>query len=384
MKKSKLIILSFIIVVFPTVLSGCWDYKEIDTLAIVAGIAIDRDISTNEYIVTTEIITTQAQGFTSNVNSELFTSKGDTIFEAMRNMIQKTGLRLYWSGTKVVIISKTIASQGIIPVIDWTSRDSDVRPDIWIMISKGDSAAEILKHKVKLNEVTSFHLDDTMMSGKILSGFKDSRLNSFLNEMTSEGNSCLLATVENQSSDDAIEPRLSGSAIFKSDKLVGYIDDTETLYMQMIKNKAHEGLIVLKNILGSSTNITLEIFENRTKLTPKYNNGRVSMIIDIYPVIAIDEVQGTKDFMKEENLKMLQSEAEKEIEVRVQSLIDKLQKDYDSDVLGFDETFMREKPKASEDFKKSGEDIFQNMKTVVKVHMKIKGSGKTIKSIPTS
>jgi len=365
----------------PIILCGCWNYKEIDSLAIVAGIAIDKDMNTKEYKVTAEIITTQMQGVSSVISSELFTSQGDTIFQAMRSMIEKTGIRLYWSGTKVVIINEAIASEGIIPVIDWISRDSDVRPDIWLLISKGDNAEDILKHKVKLNEVTSFHLDDAMTSGKIISGFKDSRLSAFIDEINLKGNSSAIATVKNEPNDGTISPRLSGSAIFKLDKMVGYLDDRETLYMQMIKNKIQEGLIVLKNVSGSNSNVTLEIFQNRTKLTPTYNNGAVSMIIDIYPVVAIDELQGNKDFMKEENLKILQSEAEKEIEVRVQSVINKLQKTYNCDVLGFEETFNKKFPKASKNLKKEGKDIFANLKTEVNVHLQIKGSGKTIKPI---
>ena len=365
----------------PIILCGCWNYKEVDTLAIVAGIAIDKDLNTKEYIVTTEVITTQLQGVSSVISSELFTSRGDSIFQAMRNMIEKTGLRLYWSGTKVLIINESIAAEGIIPAIDWTSRDSDVRPDIWLLISKGNTAAEILKHKVKINEVTSFHLDDTMMSGKVLSGFKDSRLSTFIDEINSEGKSSAIATVKNEPKDDTIAPRLSGSAIFKADKMMGYLDENENLYLQIIKNKIQEGLIVLKNVSGSDTSVTLEIFQNKTKLTPLYNNGSVSMKIDIYPVVAIDELQGNKNFMKEENIIRLQNEAEKEIEVRVQAIINKLQKKYDCDILGFSDIFNKEKPKVVKNFKKSGRDLFSEIKTEVHVHLQIKGSGKTIKPI---
>ena len=44
--------------------------------------------------------------------------------------------------------------------------------------------------------------------------------------------------------------------------------------------------------------ITLEIHENRTKLTPLYNNGTVSLIIDIYPVVTIDDSQELKILSK--------------------------------------------------------------------------------------
>lgn len=375
-------VIIFVIVICPIILCGCWNYREIDTLAIVAGIAIDKDVATNKYLVTTEIITSQTQGGSSLVSSEIYTAEGDSIFSAVRNTINKTGLKLFWSGAKVVIISKSVASDGVIPVIDWTNRSSDVRSDMWVLISKGNSAAEILKTKSKLNLITSYHIDDAMQSGRTLSKFTDSRLWSFIDGMSSEGKAEAVATVENAVYNGTIEPSISGTAIFKQDKLIGYIDENETEYMLMIQNKMKEGLINLKDVSGSGTGITLEIDSNKTKLTPIYNNGTASMIIDIYPVVTIQEVEGTKDFMKEDNLLILQSEAQKRIKFQVQHLITKLQKDYNSDVLGFGETFEEQNPKVAQSYKKNGEDIFENINTVVNVHLKIRGSGRTTNSIP--
>jgi len=379
MKKNKLVIFIFIIAMCPITLCGCWNYKEIDSMAIVAGMAIDKDIITNKYIITIEIITSQSQGSSSTISSEFYSSEGDSILSAERSVVGKTGIPLLWYEAKVVIISEPVAVEGVIPVIDWPNRDSDLRADMWMIIAKGNSAAEILKNKIKPDQIVSYHLDDIMKRGGLLSKFPESKLWSFIDGIASEGKSGVVVAVKNNISDKTIEP--TGSAIFKEDKLVGYLDGDETLYMRMIKNKIKEGVITLKNVSGSATSITLEIFENRTKLTPIYNNGMVSLIIDISPIVIISEVGGSKDFMKDENLKILQSEAEKKIGANVNYLISKLQKDYDCDVLGFGELFEKEKPKVSKNFKENGEDIFISLKTVVNVHLQIKGSGKTIKPI---
>lgn len=383
--KKKLVMVIFIIIICPIILVGCWNYREIDSLAIVTGMAIDKDRITKKYIVTTEIITTQMSGVSSIIDSELYRSEGHSIFSAVRNSIEKTGLKLFWSDAKVLIISEAIALEGIIPVIDWVNRSSDTRPDMWMLISTGSTAAEILEAKVKLNSVTSFHLNETMKSGTTLSKFTDSRLWSFVAGISSEEKFETVATVKNELHEDrdSLAPRISGSAVFTVDKLVGYLSSNETLYMLMIKNKLKQGLIVLENALETDTTVTLGIHESRTKLTPLYNNGIASLIIDIYPDVTIDDIAGSKDFIKEDSLKKLQSEGENKIKAEIQHLISKLQRDYKSDVLGFGETFQKEKPKVSKAFKKNGEDLFENLKTEVKVHLQIKGSGKTNDSITT-
>lgn len=381
MKKKKLIMIILIIIMCPILLCGCWDYEEIDSLAIVSGIAVDKDKISNKYTVTAEIITTQMQGSSSIISSELYVSEGESVFSAVRNMIQKTGLKLFWSDAKVLIVSESLATEGVIPVIDWLNRSSDVRPDMWFLISKGETAAEILKCKVKLNEVVSFHLNDTMHSGIILSKYTFSNLWSFIDRLTAEGNSQAVATVKNELNDSTIAPRLSGSAIFKSDKLVGYLDGNETLFMLMLRNNIKDGLITFKNVSGTNTNVTLELYENTTKLTPHYNNGSASLIIDIYPIISIAEVQGTENFIEDKNLKIFQNEAENNMKVQIQSLISKLQK-YDTDILDFGEIFQKEKPKISKNLKRSGINIFPNIKTEVNVHLDIKSSGRMNNSIP--
>lgn len=380
--KKKLVLIIFIIIICPLMLVGCWNYREIDSLAIVTGIAIDKDMITKKYIVTTEIITTQMSGVSSIINSELYRSEGDSIFSAVRNTIERTGLKLFWSDAKALIISQEIALEGLIPVIDWVNRSSDVRSDMFMLISMGNSAADILKAKVKLNAVTSFHLNEAMKSGGTVSTFTDSRLWTFIDGISKEGKSETVATVKNEMlNDDTIAPHIAGSAIFKADKLVGYLSPKETLNMLIIKNKLKQGLIVLENVLDSDTVVTLGIHENTTKLTPLYSNGKALLRIDINPVVTIDDVAGTKDFIKEDNLKILQREAENKIKAQIQYLISKLQNDLNSDVLGFGEIFEKEKPKVSKTFKKNGEDIFTNIKTEVTVHLQIKGSGKTNKSI---
>lgn len=382
MNNFKLVI--FIIVMCPLILCGCWNYEEIETFAIVAGVALDKDIITNNYIITTEIITTETTGTSSSISSEIYSCESESIQNASTNMVKKTGLKLFWSDAEVAIISETIAMEGIIPLIDWFLRDHEVRPDIFLIISRGNTAAEILKSKNKLTEVASFHLRNVFRSEESLYSLAGSRVWSFVDEISSESKSTAVATVKNVSLNDTVSSSLSGVAIFKADKLVGYLSATETLYMHIIKNKLKEGLITLSNVSGSDTNVTLEILKNRTKLTPHYTNGKASMLIDINQVVSISEVQGAKNFLMPDTLKILEIEAEKKIQTEVQRLISKLQKTYNSDILGFAVTFKQKKPRESKILKEIGEDIFQDIKTDVNVHVQINHSGLTNKPAYTA
>lgn len=381
MKKVKLGMLIFLITAFPFICCSCWNYKEIDTFAIVAGMAIDKDMVKNKYIVTVEVVTTQIQGITSNIGSELYSTEGDSIFEAVKNLIEKTGLRLYWSDTKTIIISESLARSGVIPVIDFINRDSEPRYDMWLLISRNSTAGEILRNKVILNEIVSFHIDDGMNSEKLVSKYTDSKLISFINGIMSPTRVATVAMIKNEPTDDKIAARINGAAIFKGDKLVGYLDGDETLYMLMIKNKIRSGLIILKNPTSDTKDVTLEIFGNKSKLIPSYINGTPFITIEDNLSVDIAEIGGTTDFTMEENLKKLKSETEKKLVSEFQLLINKMQHKYDADIFGFEEVFEKNMPKISEKFKKSNKDIFEAMKFKIHVKVSIKGSATVSKPI---
>ena len=109
--------------------SGCWDYREIDKLSIVTGIAIDRG-ENSKYRLTFEIVDTQEGGIEKKTKSKLIESEGETIFDAVRNASKVTSPRPYFGHMRIVILSEQIAEEGVIDIIDFLNRDPEPRLNI--------------------------------------------------------------------------------------------------------------------------------------------------------------------------------------------------------------------------------------------------------------
>jgi len=116
MKKIKIILLLFTILMNSILTTGCWNYREVDKLLIVAGVAVDKGVK-YPFKVTAEIILISS-GKDQKMTSKTISAEGTTMFDAVRNIISISGKKLYWSHSKVVIISKEIASEGVTKVID--------------------------------------------------------------------------------------------------------------------------------------------------------------------------------------------------------------------------------------------------------------------------
>ncbi|MBW4841404.1 MAG: hypothetical protein KZY74_18615 [Paenibacillaceae bacterium] len=129
------------------VLSGCWNYREVDKMTTVAGIAIDKGEKEGEIRLTVEVVDGLGGKDAMSIGSSRISLSGHTMFEIVRRMITESGNRLYWAHAKSIILSEEIARDGAAKVIDWYVRDSETRSDIHILVSGEETAEEVLSSK---------------------------------------------------------------------------------------------------------------------------------------------------------------------------------------------------------------------------------------------
>ena len=202
----------------------------------VAGAAIDWDSKEEKFIVTAEIIKPKG-GRETEMVAEVITFKSVTLFDAMRRAISISGRKLYWAHTYVLIISDTVARQGIMPILDLLTRGAEFRYNIWLAVSKENTAGKILASKPKLYDSVSFQLADVFKAQKSSSYFLNSEAWYFIKDYTGEGISPVLSAVKLYDNNGKQIPNLSGGAVFKKDKLVGYMDEIDAKSLLIVKNE---------------------------------------------------------------------------------------------------------------------------------------------------
>lgn len=370
MIKIKTIILFLIILMSTIFTAGCWNYREVDKMAIVAGVAVDKGANDN-YIVTAEILHISG-GRDSKIESETITMEGKTIFDAVRNGISLSGEKLYWAHAKVIILSRKIASEGVAKVIDWYVRDSETRTEVYILVSQGDSAMEILKGQTMIEEVKSFTLSEMIRNQKNLSKAPEINILQFCNDLEAEGISAIAPAISLRKIEGRLVPQIMGTAIFKEDKLVGFLDGEETKTMLFIKDEVRGGVLV-EGIQGGKINTptALEIFKNKTRVKPVIDDEGISMELNVETKVAIDEIAGTENFIEDEGRNLLEQSAEKSLKNQIVALIEKMQSQYDSDIFGFGAKLRGYYFKAWNDVGGNWEETFKdlNVEVATKVHI---------------
>lgn len=385
MKKRKILYL-FIILFLNTVLSsGCWNYREIDKLAIVSGIAIDKEKGDSRYALTVEIATPSPSEKGGGVTtSEIYETRAKTMFEGVRNMIVETGKKAYWSHSKVIIISRQIAEEeGVAPVLDFFYRDSETRRDVLVLISNAPTAGELLKEEHDKATLLSYKIDTAVRSQKSISRFPLTELRDVVENFRTEESATLVPVINRNRYREKNKniPQVFGSAVLKRDKVVGYLNGDETKYALWVKGKLKGGLFIVRDILNQEDDISFEMYGNRTKKKADYSDNQLKMKVSVQTDVGIGESTGTIDFSDEKNFKSIKSDAEKKLKTSLNEVVEKLQKDYKADIFDFQKTVEIQQNKVWKKNKSNWNEQFADMPVEIDVNLIIKGTALTSKPI---
>lgn len=381
---NKYFIFILLLVLIITFLTGCWNYREIDKLALVSGIAIDKNNSDGNYEITAEIMKISPSIKESKFDSLKIQSTGKGIFDCMRNMINVSAKQLFWSHASILVVSEDVAKDGILPILDWIVRDTEPRLTLYIVVSKEHNAKEILDLKSLSTEIRSFEIEDMIISNNKLSKVPNVQVHELVNDVSATGFYSVLPTVQMVLNEDKETMALSGGAILNRDKLVGYMDVEDVKYYLFVRNKIKGGLLTTSLTDNNSIdNVTLEIFKNKTKVNPVISNGELSMNIKIKTEVYIGESTTSIDALSKANIQHLKHAAERSLEKDILRVINKIQNDFGLDVFGFGRIVKEKMPNLWKDIDGNWDEIFKDLKVNIDVDINIRGSGHLSKTIKT-
>ncbi len=364
---------------------GCWNYEEINDKGIITGVAIDYEKESDLIIETIEIVTPKMEAGEATIDSQIVDGKGENFFDAARNLIARTGRKLFWGHTKILIISEEVAGNDemLISTLDFLKRDAEPRDDMWILLSREKTAKEIFeKTNIELENIIAFYLDDMLKNEKSASKYHAVPLWKFIDDLSSKGISPTLPTVKLAHYKEKTTSEIYGTGVFKGEKLVGWLDGIETRSYLYLIDELKGGIIVIEEGEGKEiTRISLEIMNNKTKVKPEYTDDDILMKIHIKTAVVIAEIGGEIDYIDKEKRDKLSNDTEKLIKGQIEDVIKKLQKDYESDIFGFGNILEIEKPDLWKTVEDDWDEAFSNLRTEINVEIEIKGSATRLKPI---
>lgn len=389
---NRIISIFFILLILINILTGCWSSKELNELAIVTALGIDK--TENGYLLSVQIINPgEIAGKSISGRTEVirFMSTGDTIFEAIRKLSTDTPRKIYVSHLRVVVFGEKLAREGIGKTLDLLSRDHEMRSDFYITVAKGSTASDLLNiitHQEKIPANKLFNALDN--SEKIWAPTTSVTLDELINSLVSKGKEPTLTGIYVYGNPEIgsdfknvqrVSPktglRIDSIGVFKKDKLKGWLNVEESKGLNYITDKVSSTVV---NVPCEDGKLSIETIRSKTKIKGQMEKGKPKINISVYSEGNVGDVECKIDLTETENIKKLEEKYQNNIKDKIERSVKKAQNKYKSDIFGFGEVIYRADPKAWKLLESNWEQEYENVEVSVRVNAKIRRLGTITKS----
>ncbi|MFC6040579.1 Ger(x)C family spore germination protein [Paenisporosarcina macmurdoensis] len=373
-----------ILIISSLVLTGCWDKRELDELAITMAIGVDE--SDVGYLVTAQVVVpleVSIKGNTGNSPITQFRAEGETIFEAIRKLAKIVPREIYPGHLRMLVISDTVAEKGIGEIVDYFSRNWEMRSDFYVVVAKEMTAQEILNVSTAIETIPANSMFNMLnVAQETWSSTRGIHINDLISDIGSGGKEAVVTGIEvigdeelgsSKKNVETITPgarlRLLDLGVFKEDKLVGWLTEEESIGYNKVTNQVKSSVTTLSCPEGGT--IAIELIRAHSKIKAKIINGTPEVEVKIKTEGNIAEVDCQLDLMKVENITMLEKLYSEKVKEKMQKSITTLQKDFNADIFGFGEAVHRADAKVWKKLEPNWDQEFSELQVNIKVDAKI-------------
>ncbi|MCQ1530156.1 Ger(x)C family spore germination protein [Lutispora saccharofermentans] len=363
--------------------AGCTKYNfgrtEINKILFVNAVGIDKaEDGSDDIIVSSATKNIKpasgsiGESSDSKTKANILTSRGATNAEAIRNLSAFSDKRVFYGHAEYILVGENAAKDDMLKYIDLFNRDHEIRLNSKVLIVKGNTALCALR-EIGNEDIFVGDLLESLLSNKDKLSISDEihivdTMNMFDYPYMSPYIPCIEIVSGNyedsgeQSNIDRL--KLSGFALFKGEKLFGYITDRMARGFNWVRGKIRSGIIVVKEPGGQS--VSLEITESKTKIIPKLTGGKLSIAINIRLSTNVISIKGTKNIFKKDILDYLENQQEETVKKEAEDILS-FAKENNMDIFPISYEVYRKYPVLWESIKNDWNKIFPDLKISVNI-----------------
>jgi len=380
--------IKFLILLLP-LLSGCYNYRELNELGITTAVSIDY--KDNNFYVIAEVINPIKQQDASSSNNSPFVnynSSSSSLQDAFRKVVLESPRQLYAAQLEIIVLSEEVVNNHLEEVLEYFARDPESRTEIKIIVAKTEDSTKAITLQTLLTSLSSSNIINSLdLQSKVLGMSYPVTLNELLNmyidpylevvlpSMTLYGNYEIGDEKENitTSSPKAIV-KIDGSTITKDNKILGYLDLEESKILNLINGKLKETIIKMNYYDGYI------IFEpNRIKVSRELDIKNNIIKINISGYSKTKEIQSNINVKDPKEVEKLNKALNMELEKKITDTFNSIREKYGTDVFGFQELYYRTNYKYFKEICTNWyEDIYPKIKLEVKANVRLYEKGNTL------
>ncbi|RXZ80664.1 Ger(x)C family spore germination protein [Paenibacillaceae bacterium] len=371
----------------PMVLSGCWKQNDLNQITVVSAIGLDA--APNDQIeVTVQLVNPTlpvAAGGGGRRPFALYSAEGDNIYEALELIRNEAKKHIFTPQTRIILIGEQLARRGLEPYMDFFWRDNQQNLTSWVMVSKDKARSTLLSAK-ELEQVSANQWNAYFRS-KLGQKSAAIQLYKFLPRLQQQDLGASAAGIGwMPGSDGKSVLKINDTAVFRKDRMIGWLDEKQTMMMDWVQGESDEGKMRVEGSGHSDESEDGDIEEEEKAEAPplvyELSNVRVSKTV----IEAGNKSRFRVNFHADANLKTtvrqlklskiqyadnMRKQLEDEIRQNMNDLFHTLSRQYKSDLVGFGRLVHHKFPQEWKKIEHEWGDYFSRseLEVDVKVHI---------------
>jgi spore germination protein KC len=384
MKLIKLMILILIIFTF----TGCWQYRELNKLAIVTAFGIDK--VGEEYLLSIQVLNLASIDESGKIGAGgepaviTYEAKAKTLRDAKNKIVYEIPRELYLGHMDLVILGEEMARAGMLDIMDFLMRDRRSRKLFTFAIVENGRAVDALKVLTPIDKIPAQNISDSAETTHFLNvnvrdisfDFVVMCLAQTARQPAAIGIKLIGDPKKGEETDniEKISPDtkivLTGTAVFSEDKLVGFLTPEQGLGYNLIRKVVSDFYLAFPcDNQGNYANFSM--FDLKIKFDTKLKDGKPFTEIEIDVKGSLNELNCEMNLLKKEVHKEIEKMASKQLKANIEDTIRATQKEHKSDILGFGEMLYRNHYKDWKKVEDNWINIYPDVESKVKVTVKL-------------
>ncbi|MFZ5644750.1 MAG: Ger(x)C family spore germination protein [Bacillota bacterium] len=410
------------IVITLLVFPGCWDRYELENTVFITSLGVDREPG-GELTLTAESTLPQPGGGaagptggngTKGPQGVIYQSSDKTLTAAVGRFQQIIGRKVFLGYVRSIVIGEDAAREDMTQILGFLDRNPLLRRSSLVLITPGRASlvlSTVVPRKTLVSEAISLRVAQTEQTGVsfttmvgdsifiplatdglepiaarvIATSFPDKSAGS---QGGDGGNTAEMpgnSGTQGEVAQKAGLLRVSGMAVFRETRLVGWLNEKESRGWGWIRKRVRRGYAVTltpRSAQGQLNPVTFHLLGGKSSIKYSIDNDEVAVHVTVNVRGEVAECATGIDLTDPDIINSLESDLAEEIKSEVEAALEKGQRELESDIFGFGfQLFRQHSREWNQEFKDRWPELFPSVPIDVNVNASIENTGVVLRAL---
>ena len=381
MKLGLFIRLLLIALILSVCLCGCQGV-EVEQTAIATGVAADWD--DGDYIVSVQlakVATAEQAASQEGPQFIVLNERGQTLTEAARRLNLTLPRLPRWYHANTLLLGENLAQQGLSDIIDFLSRNPNVRTNSLLVMTRGATPLEVYQLDTPLEPFSAVAIRNILENQEDQVGiYKPVILADFLYNVATPGIDPVIPQVRIISDHGKKFLTIAGTAVFRGTEWAGELNEAESRGFRFLSSeRIRGGLLVVPAPGDENRHITIELISSQATMKPVWKEGELRMMVQITADGNFYDQTSSKTLLDLETFRLMEQLSADQIEQDIKRAIGKAQ-GYQADIFGWGRLLEREYPHIWSQVAQDWPEVFSALPADIQITFKLRRTYLTDKS----